>query len=162
MPDEPSTRVGRFVLFAIWTDSSIPFLPPGSLLRSFAAQMPSQQNTEPVERPRAHHLQRVPKADLVRRQDGFTQIVLKPIDDVKRTPVATSQHHRVRVGRVHLAPNIEGGLWIEESDLEIADQPEPLLREDFDSVCFKERCDSLVHCSAPRGTKHDSFDGKHA
>jgi hypothetical protein len=57
--------------------------------------------------------------------------------------------------------NIEGGLRIEESDLEIADEPQRFLREDFDSVCFKKRRDRLVDRSAPRSAEYDLLDRKH-
>ena len=104
--------------------------------QSDSAQVLPQQNAKLVQRPRAHHFERVPQPDLVGRQHWFSQIVLQPIDNVKRTPVAARQHHRVGFRRVHAAPDIIGGLRIEEADIEIAGQPQRLLREDFDTVCL--------------------------
>jgi citrate synthase len=40
--------------------------------RGLVAEMLAQQNTRPIERPRAHYLQRMPEADLVRGQDGLS------------------------------------------------------------------------------------------
>src|SRR5580700_3826022 len=87
--------------------------------------------------------------------------MLQPVDDAKRTPVAARQHDRVGFRPAHAAPDVVGGLRIEESDFEIADQAQRLLSEDFDSVCFDERCDGLVDRSAPRRAEYDLFDGKH-
>src|SRR4029077_2825069 len=83
------------------------------------------------------------------------------IDDAKRTPVAARQHDRVGIRPADAAPDVVGGLRIEETDVEIAGQAERLLREDFDAVCFDEGCDALVDRSAPRRAEHDLFDGKH-
>src|SRR5580692_7386229 len=103
----------------------------------------------------------MPQTDLVRRQHWFSQITLQPIDDAKRTPIAARQHDRVGFRHVYTAADIVGGLRIEETDLEIADQSQRLLREDFDSVCCDERRDALVDRSAPRRAEYDLFDGKH-
>jgi hypothetical protein len=99
-----------------------------SMSHGFVTEMLTQQSTGPVKRPRAHHFEGMPKADLVCRQDGFSQIGLQPIDDAKRTPVATSQHDSVGVRPVHAAPDIEGGLRIEQADLEIAEATLRLMR----------------------------------
>src|SRR5580692_7598094 len=87
--------------------------------------------------------------------------MLQPIDDAKGTPVAACQHDRVRLRPVRAAPDIVGGLRIEEADLEIAGQPQRLLSEDFDSIGFDESRDALVNRSAPRRAEDDSFDAKH-
>src|SRR5689334_23256095 len=128
--------------------------------RGFVTQMLSQQNTRPLEWSRAHYLQRMPQADLVGRQDRLTQVALQPIDDVERTPIAACQHDRVSFRPVDAAPDIEGGLRIEQSDLEIANEPQRLLGEDLDAVGFKKCRDALVDRSAPRRAEDDLFDGK--
>jgi hypothetical protein len=69
------------------------------------AQVLAQQNTTPAEGCPVHHLQRLPQADLVRRQHGLSQITLQ------------LPHARIVGFRpVHTAPNIQGSLWIEEAD----------------------------------------------
>jgi len=53
-------------------------------------------------------------------------------------------HDRIGSRPVDAVPDILGGFRIEEADLEFAGQPQRLLSEDFDSICFDERCVALT------------------
>ena len=91
----------------------------------------ARQSAEPFERLGADDFQCVPQTHLVRGEHRLAEIALQPVDRGKRAPVAAGQHHRVGAGLVDTASNLIGSLRIEQTDIEIADEAERLLRQDL-------------------------------